>query len=141
MHLLRNIVKVLLVISLFILFIPVTKELKIKVKTNTIINNNINQYLGYIYIPKFDYKNVIDNKDSTLDNNEVLLPSFSGNIGDKILILAGHNNRYVFNKIYNLVIDDQIIISDFKVDYSYKVKERKIIKLMIFLSLMKMDYI
>lgn len=128
MCLLRNIVKVLLVISLFILFIPVTKELKIKVKTNTIINNNINQYLGYIYIPKFDYKNVIDNKDSTLDNNEVLLPSFSGNIGDKILILAGHNNRYVFNKIYNLVIDDQIIISDFKVDYSYKVKERKIIK-------------
>ena len=129
MFLLKKSFKILLIISLFIVFIPVSKELKIKIKTNNIINKEIvNEYLGYIYIPKFDYKNVIDNKDDTLDNNQVLLPSFSENIGDNKIILAGHNNRYVFNKIYNLDIDDQIIISDFNVDYSYKVKERKIIK-------------
>ena len=49
-------------------------------------------------------------------------------IGGNKIILAGHNNKYVFNKIYNLDIEDQIIISDFNVDYSYKVKEAKIIK-------------
>ena len=129
MFLLKKSFKILLIISLFIVLIPVSKELKIKIKTNNIINKEIvNEYLGYIYIPKFDYKNVIDNKDDTLDNNQVLLPNFSENIGDNKIILAGHNNRYVFNKIYNLDIDDQIIISDFNVDYSYKVKERKIIK-------------
>lgn len=129
MHLLKNFVKVLLVISLFILFIPVCKEINIKIKTNDIIKNNkVNEYLGYIYIPKFDYKNIIDNKDTTLDNNQVLLPNFSDNIGEERIILAGHNNRYVFNKIYNLDIGDQIIISDFSVDYSYKVIEKNIIR-------------
>jgi len=129
MHLLRRLVKILIVISLFLLFIPVTKEINIKIKTNNLIKNKVvNEYLGYIYIPKFDYKNIIDNKSNTLDDNEVLLPSFSGNIGDKRIILAGHNNRYVFNKIYNLDINDQIIISDFLVDYSYKVIDKNIIK-------------
>jgi len=129
MHLLRRLVKILIVISLFLLFIPVTKEINIKIKTNNLIKNKVvNEYLGYIYIPKFDYKNIIDNKSNTLDNNEVLLPSFSDNIGDNKIILAGHNNRYVFNKIYNLDINDQIIISDFLVDYSYKVIDKNIIK-------------
>ncbi len=129
MYLLKRFAKVLLIIFLFLIFIPVSKEIKIKINTNKIINNKkANNYLGYIYIPKFDYKNIIDNKDNTLDNNEVLLPSFSDNIGDNKIILAGHNNRYVFNKIYNLDINDQIIISDFLVDYSYKVIDKNIIK-------------
>ena len=129
MYLLKRFAKVFLIIFLFLIFIPVSKEIKIKINTNKIINNKkANNYLGYIYIPKFDYKNIIDNKDNTLDNNEVLLPSFSDNIGDNKIILAGHNNRYVFNKIYNLDINDQIIISDFLVDYSYKVIDKTIIK-------------
>lgn len=128
MRLLKRLIKVLLVISLFILFIPVCKEINIKIKTNDVIKNNDSEYLGYIYIPKFEYKNIIDNKNNTLDSNQVLLTNFSNNIGEEKIILAGHNNRYVFNKIYNLDIDDQIIISDFSIDYSYKVKEKKIIK-------------
>lgn len=129
MYLLRRLIKIFIIISLFLLFIPVTKEIKINKKVKEIIKENINSnYLGYIYIPKFDYKNVIDNKDNTLDNNEILLPSFSNNIGEDILILAGHNNRYVFNKIYNLDINDEIIISDFKIDYKYYVTDKYIIK-------------
>lgn len=128
MLLLKRLVKILIVLSIFILFIPVSKELNIKIKTNKIINGVTHEYLGYIYIPKFDYKNIIDNKDNTLDDNQVLLPSFSGNIGESKIILAGHNNRYVFNKIYYLDIDDDIIISDFNVDYKYKVVDKYIIK-------------
>lgn len=128
MYILKRLIKVLLISIIFIMFIPISKELNIKMKTNKIIKEEVHEYLGYIYIPKYDYKNIIDNKDNTLDNNQILLPSFSGNIGDSKIILAGHNNRYVFNKIYNLDIDDEIIISDFNVDYSYKVVDKYIIK-------------
>ena len=151
MSLLRKLVKVFLVISLFIFLIPVTKEVKVKKRVEKVTqNNNIdNIYSGFIYIPKFDYKNLIKEGEDSLDQNLVELTNFSDKIGENKIILAGHNNRYVFNltnsinivivflillsinkfnKIYNLDIGDQIIISDFSVDYSYKVKETKIIK-------------
>lgn len=130
MSLLRKLIKIFLFISIFIFFIPVTKELNIKNKVEKVIKNNNmdNIYLGFVYIPKFNYKNLIKEGEETLDENLVEITNFSDNIGENKIVLAGHNNRYVFNKIYKLDIDDQIIISDFKVDYSYKVKERKIIK-------------
>lgn len=130
MSLLRKLIKIFLFVSIFIFFIPVTKELNIKNKVEKVIKNNNmdNIYLGFVYIPKFNYKNLIKEGEETLDENLVEITNFSDNIGDNKIVLAGHNNRYVFNKIYKLDIDDQIIISDFKVDYSYKVKERKIIK-------------
>ena len=130
MSLLRKLVKVFLVISLFIFLIPVTKEVRVKKRVEKVIkNNNIDsEYSGFIYIPKFDYKNLIKEGEDSLDQNLVELTNFSDQIGGNKIILAGHNNKYVFNKIYNLDIEDQIIISDFNVDYSYKVKETKIIK-------------
>lgn len=130
MYLLRRLVKIFLIVSIFIFFIPVTKEISIKTKVNkTIKNNNVdNMYSGFIYIPKFDYKNLIKEGDDSLNENLVEITNFSDKIGEEKIILAGHNNKYVFNKIYNLDINDQIIISDFVVDYNYKVIERKIIK-------------
>ena len=111
-------------------FIPVAKEVSIKTKVEKVIkNNNVdNIYSGIIYIPKFDYKSLIKEGDDTLDENLVMITSFSDDINGEKIILAGHNNRYVFNKLYNLDIGDQIIISDFAVDYNYKVKDRKIIE-------------
>ena len=130
MHLLKRIVKVLLVISLFIFFIPVAKDIRLKTRVEkTIKNDNIdNIYSGFIYIPKFNYKNLIKEGNESLDKDLVMITDFSQNIGEEKVILAGHNNKYVFNKIFNLDIDDQIIISDFSIDYNYKVKEKKIIK-------------
>ena len=130
MFLLKKLVKVLIVISLFIFFIPVTKELTIKNRTKSVIkSNNIDsEYSGFIYIPKFDYKNLIKEGNDSLEKNLVLLTDFSNKIGSNKIILAGHNNKYVFSKIYNLNINDEIVISDFMIDYNYKVKERKIIK-------------
>lgn len=130
MHSLKKIVKVFLFISLFIFFIPVAKDITIKTRVEkTINNNNIdNTYLGFIYIPKFNYKNLIKEGDKSLNENLVMMTNFSDSIGGEKVILAGHNNKYVFNKIYHLEINDQIVISDFSIDYNYKVKERKIIK-------------
>jgi LPXTG-site transpeptidase (sortase) family protein len=130
MSLLKRIVKIFLIISLFILFIPITKEISVKKKVKEVIDNSPSSsiYSGFIYIPKFDYKNLIKEGEDSLDDNLVELTNFSEKIGDNKIILAGHNNKYVFNKIYNLDIDDQIVISDFIVDYNYKVIGRKIIK-------------
>ncbi len=130
MSLLRKLVKIFLIVSLFILFIPVTKEINLKKKVEKVIeNNNINNiYSGFIYIPKFDYKNLIKEGDESLDENLVELTNFSDKIDGNRVILAGHNNKYVFNKIYNLNIDDQIIISNFITDYNYKVVDKKVIK-------------
>ena len=130
MSLLKRIVKIFLIISLFILFIPITKEISVKKKVKEVIENSPSSsiYSGFIYIPKFDYKNLIKEGEDSLDEKLVELTNFSEKIGDNKIILAGHNNKYVFNKIYNLDIDDQIVISDFIVDYNYKVIGRKIIK-------------
>ena len=130
MFLLKKLIKLFLIISVFILFIPVTKEISIKTKVKEVIkNNNINNiYSGFIYIPKFDYKNLIKEGDESLNENLVELTNFSDRIGSNKIVLAGHNNKYVFSKIYNLDIDDQIVISDFSIDYNYKVIEKKIIK-------------
>ncbi len=124
---LKRIVKLFIFISSFFLFIPTIKEYEYKRKVKRIINENNNKYLGYINIPKFNYENVIDNKSSALDNNLVYLTNFSDDIGGNNIVLAGHNNRYVFNKIYYLNKGDNIILSDFNIDYLYEVYESKYI--------------
>ena len=59
MYILKRLIKVLLISIIFIMFIPISKELNIKIKTNNIIKEEVHEYLGYIYIPKYDYKNII----------------------------------------------------------------------------------
>ena len=82
MSLLKKLVKVLLVISLLIFFIPVAKDMTIKNRIKSVIkNNNVNsEYSGFIYIPKFDYKNLIKEGEDSLDKNLV----FVRNIVQKI---------------------------------------------------------
>ena len=48
----------------------------------------------------------------------------SGNI-----ILSGHNNKYVFHKLYKLDIGDEIIISDFNISRSYTVEKIKYVNI------------
>ena len=44
---------------------------------------------------------------------------YSDKIGGNTIVLAGHNNRYVFHKLYYLQIGDEVILSDFGIDYKY----------------------
>ena len=129
MQYIRKISKLLFLLTLFLLFIPNVKEIKIKERVDTIINSKKENksYEGYIYIPRFNYRNIIK-RGNVLDDNLVELLSFSDEIGGSNVILAGHNNRYVFNKLYNLKIGDEIVISDFSIDYNYIVTELKYIK-------------
>ena len=125
---LKRIVKVLLFLSLFILCIPTYNKCKIDKRVDDIIsskNSNIKSiYEGYIYIPKFDYKNLIKKGDKALDENYISMHELSSGIIDKgNIILSGHNNKYVFHKLYKLNIGDEIIISDFNIERLYAVEK------------------
>ncbi|MBQ9023923.1 MAG: sortase [Bacilli bacterium] len=121
---LKRIISIIMIsISIIILFYDYKKTNNNKEIIDEIIQDKGNNiYDGYIYIPKLDYKNVIS-KNNVLDENKVYMLSDKKLISNEYgnIILAGHNNKYVFSNIYKLSINDEIIISDFKNKYSYTV--------------------
>lgn len=86
--------------------------------------NNINRkYDGYIsfknkkWLIKYgDYDEILNQNLVLMISNKEVLNSEYGNI-----ILAGHNNKYVFSNLYKLNKDDEIIVSDFNSEYLFKV--------------------
>ena len=86
--------------------------------------NNINRkYDGYIsfknkkWLIKYgDYNEILNQNLVLMISNKETLESEYGNI-----ILAGHNNKYVFSNLYKLNQDDEIIVSDFNYEYLFKV--------------------
>ena len=86
--------------------------------------NNINRkYDGYIsfknkkWLMKYgDYNEILNQNLVLMISNKETLESEYGNI-----ILAGHNNKYVFSNLYKLNKDDEIIVSDFNYEYLFKV--------------------
>lgn len=130
---LKRVIKVLLFLSLFILFIPSYNKYKLDKKVDEIIMSKstsvTSQYEGYIYIPKFNYKNIIKKGDEAIEENYVSMHELSPDITSKgNIILSGHNNRYVFHNLYKLKIGDEIIISDFNVERLYTVDKIKYVK-------------
>ena len=121
----------MIIISIIILFYN-NNQIKIEKESidKIIETKEKSNYDGYIYIPKLDYKNVISEK-NVLDENKIYMLSKKEVINKKEgnIILSGHNNKYVFSSIYKLNINDEIIISDFKKEYSYKVIETKYINI------------
>lgn len=86
--------------------------------------NNINRkYDGYIsfknkkWLIKYgDYNEILNQNLVLMISNKETLESEYGNI-----ILAGHNNKYVFSNLYKLNKDDEIIVSGFNYEYLFKV--------------------
>ena len=86
--------------------------------------NNINRkYDGYIsfknkkWLIKYgDYNEILNQNLVLMISNKETVESEYGNI-----ILAGHNNKYVFSNLYKLNKDDEIIVSDFNYEYLFKV--------------------
>lgn len=86
--------------------------------------NNINRkYDGYIsfknkkWLIKYgDYNEILNQNLVLMISNKETLESEYGNI-----ILAGHNNKYVFSNLYKLNKDDEMIVSDFNYEYLFKV--------------------
>ena len=129
---LRKIISIIMIsISIIILFYNYEDEKEYKeVIDNIIEDKNQSIYDGYIYIPKINYKNVIS-INNVLDENKIYMLSDKSIINNDYgnIILAGHNNKYVFSNIYNLYIGDEVIISDFKNEYSYIIYEIKYINI------------
>lgn len=129
MFIIKNVIKVGFVISLLLFIVPTIKEIKLDEKIDDMIDSKRikAESEGILYIPRFNYKNIIKRDDSALDNNYIEMLSFSDPIGGNRIVLAGHNNRYVFNKLYYLDINDEIILSDYGKDYKYIIRETKYI--------------
>ena len=94
--------------------------------------NNINRkYDGYIsfknkkWLIKYgDYNEILNQNLVLMISNKETLESEYGNI-----ILAGHNNKYVFSNLYKLNKDDEIIVSDFNYEYLFKVYDISKVKI------------
>ena len=94
---------------------------------NTINNEDVNNYLGVISIPKINLEQGfygIDNPMNNVDKNiELISNSNMPDVENETLILAAHsgNDRVsYFNKLYKLNIDDEIEIIYNKSKYLYK---------------------
>lgn len=94
---------------------------------NTINNEEVNNYLGIISIPKINLEQGfygIDNPMNNVDKNiELISNSNMPDVENGTLILAAHsgNDRVsYFNKLYKLNIDDKIEIIYNKSKYLYK---------------------
>lgn len=104
-----------------------------------IINNNSNSYLvkknynnntiGYIKIANLDINKAImlGTNDKVLNKNVVGLYDKLSGLDDLYgnVLLAGHNNNYVFKNLFNIKINDIIEIGSKKAIYIYKVFEIK----------------
>ena len=129
---LKKIISIIMIsISIIILFYNYEDEKVHKeIIDNIIEDKNQSIYDGYIYIPKLNYRNVISTN-NVLDENKIYMLSDKSIINKEYgnVILAGHNNKYVFSNIYKLYVGDEVIISDFKNKYSYKIYEIKYINI------------
>lgn len=130
---LKKLISIIMIsISIIILFYNHMDINNKQEKIDNILNTKIKRkYYGYIYFPKINHKNLISIENDSLDKNLVQMISkdevFNSDTGN--IIFAGHNNKYVFSNIYKLSIGDEIIISDFKNQYSYKIYETKYINI------------
>lgn len=97
-------------------------EIKYEIKVNNIINKKEEDYISIN-----NYKLLIKSGDEkeVLDNNFVyMLP----NSDEKNIFLAGHNNKIVFNRIYNLKENDNIYLNINGNLQKYTVTERGCIR-------------
>jgi LPXTG-site transpeptidase (sortase) family protein len=75
--------------------------------------DNSFDYLGYVYIPRFNVKRLIKYGTSSdvLDDGFVGMHFISSDIcGDGLIILAGHNTSNVFSSLHSISIGDEVFI-------------------------------
>lgn len=108
-----------------IFYIDVSKE-------NDSVPNDVvySDYLGYIYIPKFNIKRIIkySTDDDILDDLYVGIHRLSGSLSDDdMVILAGHNVSSVFSKLHNISNGDEVYINSYDFSRKFIVYDKKIV--------------
>ena len=109
----------LIIITLFL--IPVSSEVKLS-DTNIVTPNNI--YL--LYVPKYNKNFNISFNINDLDKNLVCSLEEINNF-HKTILLFGHNNINVFNFLYDLEINDELVLYAKDEKINYYVSSKKII--------------
>lgn len=87
-------------------------------------------YLGYIYIPRFNIKRLIKSgtDDSVLNGNYVGMHRLSGSLdSDDLIILAGHNISNVFSKLHSINIGDVVYINSRILSRKFVVYDKKVV--------------
>ena len=93
--------------------------------------NLTKDYLGYIEIKSLNIKKLISygTSDEVLNNNVVGLHKITKDIDSEFgnIVLAGHNNKYVFGNLVKIKLNDEIILTTHKKTYKFKVIKKDII--------------
>lgn len=102
---------------------------------DNLIEDRINkkEYDGYIYFKRLDKKLIIQKGDinKALSNNNVAIINNGSSIDDKVgnTVLAGHNTKDVFNILYKLKLNDEIVINNYYKNYIFIVYEIKVVNI------------
>lgn len=126
----------LLIIVCFCIFIYVRCSESYDIIVHNKIVDNVfsvpddSEYLGYVYIPKFDVKRLIKygTDSSILDSGFVGMHEFSRDLSSSsLIVLAGHNISSVFSCLHDLSIDDVLYIKNYFVDRKFYVYDMRIV--------------
>lgn len=93
-------------------------------------NSFVDDYLGYIYIPKFNIKRLIkyDTDSNILNDGYVGLHRLSGDlISDDLIILAGHDVSNVFHKLHFISTGDYVYINTYNKNRKFVVYDSKVV--------------
>lgn len=102
-------------------------------KIDQIIKDKKNIYDDVMYVEIFHKKYIIDKgkESEVLKSNKVLLVDNGCDIDDQYgnIVLAGHNNKYVFSILYRLNINDIVNVSHNDKKYTFKLYEKKYVNI------------
>lgn len=97
---------------------------------NDVSHNIVNDYLGYLYIPKYNIERVIKygTDSDVLDSGFVGMHRLSGSLdGSDLIILAGHNISNVFSRLHDIDIGDFVYINSYELSRKFVVYDKKIV--------------
>lgn len=114
------------------MFIYDSESIKNEVSDSNVYNINyeVSDYLGYIYIPRFNIRRLIKNgtDSSILDSNYVGVHELSSSIlDDDLIILAGHNVFNVFSRLHDININDLVILGSSGVSRKFLVYNKVVV--------------
>lgn len=95
------------------------------------IDNSSDDYLGYIYIPKYNIKRIIKygTTSDILDSGYVgMYGSYSDLASDSLIVLAGHDIVNVFSCLHKISIGDYIFLKSNSINRKFVIYDKKVIK-------------
>lgn len=107
---------VIIICLCVLLFLNISSQHSVFVQNriiDNVLNVDVDEYLGYIYIPRFNIKRLIKHGTDSyiLDDLYVGLYESSALLdGTGLIILAGHDVPIVFSKLHNISIGDDVFI-------------------------------